>query len=323
MNRTVAAFAGIPAEAAAAGRGPVARDPVYRAAFRVGEEWFAAHAGTGAGPLALDAPDPRSRDVAATLHGCAAWDALLARGGAPDALAEHSLGLYAALYAAGAVSLEGALAIALEAARAIIEAGAVRPGALLAVTGFPPEALAALARDAAAEAGPGAVCTVATFNTAHQAVLGGDRAAVAAAERLARTRGALDARPVPAAAALHTPALAAAGARLARFVEARIEVAPPRLPVLSHSEVEWIRTEADVRRALTDQLARPVRFGACVERLRREGFGRLIDLGPGDVLARLARWTFRDMETVALDGRDEAALERAFGLGGSVAWTRR
>ena len=292
--KSVALFAGIPPDPAAAFRGSVTREPAYRATFAEGEA------------LRRDL----SLDGRATLHGCAAAAALAARGVRPDAIAEHSLGLYAALHAARSIDLAQALALSEYAARLIAEAADARPGGLIAVIGFPLAALEALARDAAHEAGPGAVCAVANFNSAHQAVLGGDRAALDAAEKLARARGALDAMRIPVAAALHTPLMEAAGRRLAELAE-EIDVRAPETPILAHWSADWVTTAAGARRALAQELAAPVRWHACVERLRAEGFSRFIDCGPADVLARLARWIDRDIETVELDGADARAIERA------------
>lgn len=306
--RTVFLFAGIPHDPEAALRGPVTREPRYREVFRAGEAWW------GAPGLGIAAEDPRARDVAATLHGCAAFEAHRAAGGAPDAIAEHSLGLYAALFGAGAVGLEAALGLARAAAGFIAEAAEERPGALLAVIGFPIEALEALSRDAALEAGPGAACAVANINSAHQAVLGGDRPAIEAAERLALARGALDARRLPTAAALHTPLLERAAARLAALADG-LEIRAPAIPLLSHESADFLSNEQEVRRALARQLAAPVRWNLCVERLRREGFRRYVDLGPGDALGRIVRWIDRDAEVLFLDGRERSRAE--------AAWTRR
>jgi [acyl-carrier-protein] S-malonyltransferase len=307
--RTVALFAGIPPDPHAALRGAVTRDERYRATFRAGEAWWAARADE---PLALGAAEGAARDVAVTLHGCAAAETLQAAGPPPDAIAEHSLGLYAALYAARAIDLEAALGLAHAAAGFIAEAARTRPGGLLAVVGFPIEALLALARDAASEAGGGAACAVATVNSAHQAVLGGDLAAIEVAARLARARGALDARRLPTRAALHTPLLEDAAARLGAFA-AGLAIRAPEVPVFSHLDAEPLADAAAVRCALARQLAAPVRFALVVERLRRDGFRRYCDAGPGDVLGRLVRWIDRDAEVVFLDGRERR----------EAAWTRR
>src|SRR5438477_300508 len=87
--------------------------------------------------------------------------------------------------------------------------------------------------------------------------------AIAAADPRVRARGALDARRLPSGAALHTPLLERAAARLAELA-ATIEVRAPAVPVLSHESAEFLSNEQEVRRALAGQLAAPVRWSACV-----------------------------------------------------------
>ncbi|HVY60652.1 MAG TPA: hypothetical protein VHF22_03320, partial [Planctomycetota bacterium] len=101
-------FAGVPAGPARVGA--IVREPAYEATWRAGVE-IAACARPEAPGAAAAIAATEARDVEATLHGCAAWDAVRARGaaGAGDAVAGHSLGLYAALYASGAIDLAAAL----------------------------------------------------------------------------------------------------------------------------------------------------------------------------------------------------------------------
>src|SRR5687768_18602256 len=88
-------------------------------------------AGIPAGPPPATADASAERDVAATRYGCDAFTANEAHFGTRDALVPHSLGLYAALFASGAVTREGALALAREAARAIRAVAETAPGGLL------------------------------------------------------------------------------------------------------------------------------------------------------------------------------------------------
>src|SRR5579883_2156058 len=74
---------------------------------------------------------------------CACLAALQDAGFDPDIVAGHSLGEYAALVAAGALSLQDALPLVRARAEAM-QAACARPGSMLAVTGLPDEQVAAL-----------------------------------------------------------------------------------------------------------------------------------------------------------------------------------
>jgi [acyl-carrier-protein] S-malonyltransferase len=303
--RTAFLFGGAPAEGRAFGVGPVAEEAAYGATRRAGE-------------AALG--EAMARDVAATLHACAAWDAARARGrvGAEDLLAAHSLGLYAALYAAGALDLGAALRLAAEAARAIAEEGARRPSGLVAVVGLPLERAEALALAHG--------CAVANRNAPTQAVLGGEPGALEACAGAARAAGALEARPIAVPLALHTRHAAPVAARLrALLEEGAVPLRAPRRPVRVGIEPAWVRTEEEARAALARNVDSPVDWTGAVRALREAGVARVVDLGPDDALWRLARWTDRGLESVALDGtRDAAAArrwlegaERALPVGGA------
>ncbi len=292
-------LAGVPADPAAAACGPVARDARYQATWLEGERWFG-------GPVSLAAQSVEARDVAATLHGCAAFDAAISRGlfRRDDAIAEHSLGLYAGLYAAGAIPLDGALGIAREAARAILAESERAPGGLLAVTGLPEPAVRAIAADSG--------CEVANVNSPRQAVIGGDDAGLEIAAELARERGALDVRTLPVRAAIHTSRCAGAAERLKGFVKREVRIRAPRRRIIAHAKAGWLESAVEIRAGLEENLRSPVRWHDAVLVLRELGYGQFVDLGPGDALSRTVRFIDRDAECLALDGRRDTEAARRF-----------
>jgi [acyl-carrier-protein] S-malonyltransferase len=70
----------------------------------------------------------------------------------------------------------------------------------------------------------------------------------------------------------------------------------PRRPVIS--SVTAAPFEADPRPALAWALTHPVRWVAVLERLRAEGVERFCDVGPGKVVAGLARRTLDGAQIV-------------------------
>ena len=68
-----------------------------------------------------------------------------------------------------------------------------------------------------------------------------------------------------------------------------LPLAPARVPVLANATGECVRSPAEIRDALLAQLTGRVRWVATVRRLVALGVERLVEVGPGHTLARLAR----------------------------------
>lgn len=192
----------------------------------------------------------------------------------PGAAAGHSLGELAALAAAGVLTVLDALELVVLRGRLMAEAD--DRGAMLALVGA--EA------DEAAEIAEAAGLTVANDNAPGQLVLAGDREHFERAEELAGERG-KRAIPLPVAGAFHSPSMAPA---VAPFREAldEVELGEPRFTVFSCATAQPF---ADVRDELARALIRPVRWRETFAALHEAGATRFIEVGPGKVLARLAK----------------------------------
>jgi [acyl-carrier-protein] S-malonyltransferase len=164
----------------------------------------------------------RFQQPAIFLCSVAAWD--LWRDEAPDEVAEvraaagHSLGEYAALVAAGALTFDDAVALVSERAAAMADAGDLQDGGMVAMLGGDDHAVRALARRLR--------LTIANDNAPGQLVLSGATDAVAQAEELAREETGARARRLDVSAAFHSPLMQPAAARLAAALE-RIEIGTP------------------------------------------------------------------------------------------------
>lgn len=189
--------------------------------------------------------------------------------------AGHSLGELAALACAGALDdLDGLAAVA-ERGRLMAEAAAGSDGAMLAV-GAPGEELTGLAdRHGLA---------VANLNTASQTVLSGPSERIDEAE--AELRGArVRAKRLAVAGAFHSPQMAPAAERFRETLE-RVDLAPPRVAVLSGSTG---RPFGDVRAELAAAIVEPVRWIDVLAALERDGIDRYVEVGPGRALANMAK----------------------------------
>jgi [acyl-carrier-protein] S-malonyltransferase len=131
-------------------------------------------------------------------------------------VAGHSVGEYAALAAAGSLTLADAVRLVRIRGRAMQQAVPVGVGAMAAILGLDAERVAEIAGEAA----QGEVCAVANYNSPEQTVIAGHRAAVERASALAKERGAKRALPLPVSAPFHCELMAPARERLAPALRA-------------------------------------------------------------------------------------------------------
>src|SRR5580692_10254782 len=220
----------------------------------------------------------------------AALSALRDNGFAPDYVAGHSLGEYSALVAAG--SLQFADAVRLVRKRGQYMQAAVPPGigAMAALLKLPEDKLDSILADAAQspEAREGEVVSAANLNSPDQIVIAGHSAAVQRAVELAKAAGARRAVLLPVSAPFHCSLMKPAQEQLARdlnFTEFR-DLA---VPLVNNWQASLIRTGAEAREGLYQQVPNPVRWTESIEELASEGVTQFIEVGAGRVLTGLLR----------------------------------
>ncbi|WP_295855947.1 ACP S-malonyltransferase [uncultured Xylophilus sp.] len=223
--------------------------------------------------------------------GVAAWRAWKAEGGAdPVAVAGHSLGEYAALVAAGALTLADAAPLVRFRAAAMQEAVPVGAGAMAAILGMDAAKVIAGCAEAAATFGAGSpeVVEAVNFNDPAQTVIAGSKAAVEKACEILKANGAKRALPLPVSAPFHSSLMRPAADKLQERLAATTFVAP-RIPVVNNIDVA-VQTDPDaIHDALVRQAFGPVRWVECVQALAARGVTHLVECGPGKVLTGMAK----------------------------------
>jgi [acyl-carrier-protein] S-malonyltransferase len=225
-------------------------------------------------------------------------------GGKASMLAGHSLGEYAALVAAGALSFADALPLVRFRAQAMQDAVPEGVGAMAAVMGLDDDGVAA----ACDEARQGQVVDPVNFNAPGQVVIAGHKEAVERAIAAAKAKGAKRALMLPVSAPFHSSLLHPAVERLAEYLS-NVEVRKPSTPVLHNADVHSAETPQAVRDALARQAANPVRWVETVQSFKEHGITHIVECGPGTVLSGLCRRTAPDIEI--LPTNDGEALEAA------------
>ncbi len=235
----------------------------------------------------------------------AVWRVWQAAGGAmPVMLAGHSLGEYAALVAAGSLDFADAIRLVRVRAEAMQAAVPEGVGAMAAILGLDDDAVHAVCSEAAA----GEVVEAVNLNSPGQVVIAGNKAAVERAMALAKEKGAKRALPLPVSVPSHSSLMLPAAEKLLAYLQG-VTFVTPTIPLLHNSDVQSHPEPDAIRAALARQLHTPVRWVETVQALKAAGIERVIECGPGRVLAGLTKRIDDSLPALALV--DEASLAAA------------
>jgi [acyl-carrier-protein] S-malonyltransferase len=217
--------------------------------------------------------------------GIAVWRVWQEQGGtAPAVMAGHSLGEYTALVCAGALDLADAAGLVAERGRCMQEAVPEGSGAMAAILGLDDASIAAVCEQASG----GQVVTPVNFNSPGQVVIAGETDAVERAVRLAKGQGAKRAVPLPVSVPSHCELMRPAAEKFAECLRATT-IRPPLIPVIQNVDVATHADPDAIRDGLERQLYSPVQWVRTIEYMAGSGVSRIIEAGPGKVLAGLCK----------------------------------
>jgi [acyl-carrier-protein] S-malonyltransferase len=263
---------------------------------------LSAGVGVDVGAVLLDADAHALRDVAAAQLaavglGTVVADALRRAGVAPGMCVGHGVGEYTALAAAGAFTLDDLAAVVAVRASALADVAAATPGRSSAIDGLGHDDVGALC----ALAGGGV--WVSQHNGHRKVTVAGTPDAVSALEGWARGSDTRAIVPLPVDAALHSPLVEPATARLGPALD-RLRWRPGTLPVIATLLARPYPARFEPRRMLSAHVVHPVRWRQSVAAAVRAGASAFVELagpphaGPADASLTFPRPTVR-VETPA------------------------
>jgi [acyl-carrier-protein] S-malonyltransferase len=225
--------------------------------------------------------------------------AIRERGIVPDFVVGHSVGEFAALAAADAMSIEDSIALVRERGVAMADAAAKHPGAMAAILGLEDEVVERLCRQILG-------VWPANYNCPGQIVVSGEHDAVDECIERAQEQGARRVVKLKVSGAFHSPLVARAADRLRPAIE-RVKFQEPVAPFMS---TVTARIESAQRMAplLVDQLTAPVRFTQAASELMRGGVKTFVEVGPGNVLSGLVKRIDRSAKAISVNSL--AALDK-------------
>ncbi|MGO9836411.1 MAG: ACP S-malonyltransferase [Polyangiaceae bacterium] len=224
----------------------------------------------------------------------------------PAYAAGHSLGEYSALVAAEALSLEDAVRVVRARGRAMQDAVPAGTGAMSAIMGIDPAKL----RELCDRAAQGEVLAAANFNAPGQIVVAGHASAIARlGELVVAEKG--RAISLKVSAPFHCTLMAPA----ARVVDAeleRVSIGHPRFPVVANFDGSPNGEAGRVKELLVRQVDGAVRWEDTVRFMAAHGVTHALEIGPGKVLAGLAKRIAKDVKVLSV--ADTATIEQIAGF---------
>jgi [acyl-carrier-protein] S-malonyltransferase len=260
--------------------------------------------------LCFEGPEEELRQTINTqpalyVTSCAALEALRSSVDVtPFAVAGHSVGEYAALYAAGATDFETGLRLVRRRAELMQAAATERPGTMAAVLGLEADTV----REVCEAARPAGIVAVANYNCPGQIVISGEMAAVERASGIAKERGAKRVLPLSVSGAFHSPLMVAAGDALYPALREAV-FKQATVPVVVNVTAEYNKSGSDFAPFLTMQVSGSVRWEESMRLLLADGVTRFLEVGSGDVLAGLLKRIDKTVRVVSV--QDAASLEEA------------
>jgi [acyl-carrier-protein] S-malonyltransferase len=111
--------------------------------------------------------------------------------------------------------------------------------------------------------------------------------------------GAKRALPLPVSVPSHCALMKPAAEQLAQML-ARISLSAPSVSVVNNVDVRVETDDVAIKSALVQQLYAPVRWVETVQWLKSQGVTRIVEVGPGKVLAGLIKRIDGDIENFAV-----------------------
>ncbi|WP_090739065.1 ACP S-malonyltransferase [Paenibacillus sp. Mc5Re-14] len=205
----------------------------------------------------------------------------------PDYVAGHSLGEYSALFAAGAFDFETGLKLVNKRGELMSKATG---GGMAAIIGFTAEQV----QDVLNRHFPN--LSIANYNSPKQIVIAGMKADIEAAQPVFEAAGAHLYIPLNVSGAFHSKHMAEAEREFAAYLDL-FTFSELNIPVISNVHARPY-LQKDIKRNLMMQITRYVNWTDSIRYLMGRGDMRFEEIGPGNVLSKLAANISRDANPI-------------------------
>lgn len=217
-----------------------------------------------------------------------------------SATAGHSVGEFAALYAAGVFSFEEGLRLVSLRGELMFNSGLERPGTMFAVIGLD-DAIVEQTCKEITEANAPEVVVPANYNSPGQLVVSGSRDVLRENADKFKQAGARMVKELVVSGAFHSPLLESSSEKLTAAINA-INFMDASVPVYQNVTSKPETDGNAIKNNLIKQLTAPVLWSQTMMNFKNDGFDNFIEIGAGNVLQGLIK---RTIEEVAIAGVDK------------------
>ena len=200
-----------------------------------------------------------------------------------DLVLGHSMGEITALAAAGVISDDTAMAMAVKRGELMDEAASTTQGGMIAVLSMALDEIEAIIRQLGLEN----KVVIANINTPEQIVVSGEKEAL---DKLSLQISAQDGKHtfLNVSGPWHSPYLKGAYQQFEKWAE-NIEFSRPQTPIVLNATGCPESDPSKIKKYIARQLCSPVYFRQCLEYCKSAGVDTFCEVGPGRVLSGLVR----------------------------------
>ena len=212
-----------------------------------------------------------------------------------ELMAGHSLGEYSALVAAGWLEFFDATRLVRKRAQLMQSAVPVGSGAMAAILGLDDEQVIEIC----SQSNSLGVVEAVNFNSPGQVVIAGEKETVNGACEAMKNAGAKRALVLPVSVPSHCSLMTDAAQEFAESVDmVNFKIGVVR--VLHNVDASIANDINEIKSKLVEQLHKPVLWTSSVQKMQRLGVEKIVELGPGKVLAGLTRRIDRSLSASAV-----------------------
>ena len=220
----------------------------------------------------------------------------------PICMAGHSLGEYTALVAAKSLDYFEAVKLVRKRAELMQSAVPSGTGAMAAILGLDDEKVIEICNQSKISG----VVEAVNFNSPGQVVIAGENEAVNKACESMKEAGAKRAILLPVSVPSHCSLMNNAAQEFSYSVDA-VNFKMGEVSVLHNVDASYANDANEIKLKLVEQLCKPVLWTSSVQKMQQLGVEKLIELGPGKVLAGLTKRIDKSLSSLAVI--DTAAVQ--------------
>jgi len=214
---------------------------------------------------------------------------------APESMAGHSLGEYTALVASKSLNFFDAVRLVRKRGELMQAAVPSGTGSMAAILGLEDSVIIEICQ----KASNNGVVEAVNFNSPGQVVIAGEKNAVAHACELMKEVGAKRALILPVSVPSHCSLMKGAAEKFKNYINS-VDFKNGNVKVIHNVDAEYASNINQIKTKLVEQLHMPVLWTSSVNNMKDSGIERLIEVGPGKVLAGLTRRIDKSLSASAI-----------------------